>query len=71
MKGISYLTDNAGKKTAVVLDLKRYKEELEDFLDGLEAASRVSEPTVDFETAVSKIVRKKKIHVSRNTKKIR
>ncbi len=40
MKGIKYLTDEQGKKSAVVISLKNYKEEVEDFLDGLEAMER-------------------------------
>ncbi|MBY0434296.1 MAG: hypothetical protein K2U26_09320 [Cyclobacteriaceae bacterium] len=70
MKGINYLTNQKGEKTAVVFDLKKYKEELEDFIDGLEAASRVNEPSVDFEKAVDKIVAKKTKRVSRHHKKV-
>lgn len=39
---------NPGNKTAVVISMKNYKEEIEDFLDGLEAQNRLSEPSVDF-----------------------
>ncbi len=72
MKGIKYLTDEQGKKTAVVISLKDYKEEVEDFLDGLEAMGRVEEPAVDFEKAVDKILKSKSIHgkVSSKNKKI-
>jgi PHD/YefM family antitoxin component YafN of YafNO toxin-antitoxin module len=59
MKGIKYLTDEQGKKTAVVISLKNYKEEVEDFLDGLAALERLEEPSVDFEKAVNKIVKTK------------
>ena len=72
MKGIHYLTNTKGEKTAVVFDLKKYKEELIDFIDGLEAASRVDEPSVNFEKAVTKIINQKnKRAVSRSPKKIR
>ena len=72
MKGIKYLTDEAGKKTAVVISLKDYKEEVEDFLDGLEAMERLEEPSVDFEKAVSKILKAKGSNgkVSAKNKKI-
>lgn len=70
MKGINYLTNTKGEKTAVVFDLKKYKTELEDFIDGIEAASRVNEPSVDFEIAVSKIIKKKTKRVSRSHKKV-
>ena len=70
MKGINYLTDNKGKKTAIVIDLKQYQEEVMDFLDGLEASSRVNEPSVDFQKAVSRIIQKKKRAVSVKAKKV-
>ena len=71
MNGINYLINRKGKRTAVVFDLKRYKLELEDFIDGLEAASRAKEPSVDFEKAASRII-KQKAHraISRQNKKI-
>ena len=43
MKGINYLTNDKGLKTAVVIDLKIHREEVEYFLDGLEAKSRKNE----------------------------
>ncbi|MEA5259949.1 hypothetical protein VB264_19280 [Arcicella aquatica] len=43
MKGINYLTNDKGLKTAVVIDLKIHREEVEDFLDALEAKSRKNE----------------------------
>ena len=59
MKGVNYITDAKGNKTAVVISLKNYKEEIEDFLDGLQALNRIQEPSVDFEKAVSKILKTK------------
>ncbi len=59
MKGINYITDTKGNKTAVVISMKNYKEEIEDFLDGLEAQNRLEEPAVDFEKAVNKILKSK------------
>ena len=72
MKGIKYLTDEGGKKTAVVISLKDYKEEVEDFLDGLEAMERMEEPSVDFGKAVKKILKSKPTNgkVSAKNKKI-
>jgi crotonobetainyl-CoA:carnitine CoA-transferase CaiB-like acyl-CoA transferase len=45
--GISYLTNNKGKKTAVVFDLKNkaVKELMEDFMDTLDAMDSLSDPT--------------------------
>lgn len=59
MKGINYITDEQGNKTAVVISMKSYKEEIEDFLDGLEAQNRLNEPSSDFEKSVSKILKTK------------
>ena len=59
MKGINYITDDRGNKTAIVINLKNYKEEIEDFLDGLEAQNRMQEPSADFEKVVSKILKAK------------
>jgi PHD/YefM family antitoxin component YafN of YafNO toxin-antitoxin module len=59
MKGVNNITDERGKKTAVVISLKNYQEEVEDFLDGLEAQSRLNEPSADFEKAVTKILKSK------------
>ena len=72
MKGVNYITDEQGKKTAVVISLKNYKEEIEDFLDGLEAQSRMEEPSIDFEKALAKIVKNKSSNgkVSAKNKKI-
>lgn len=44
MKGISYVVDDVGRKTAVVVDLKKYSELWEDVYDALLAAEREGEP---------------------------
>ena len=59
MKGINYLINESGERTAVVIDWQTYSEELEDFLDGLEAETRRDEPTEDFELAVDRILAQK------------
>lgn len=56
MKGINYLTNENGARTAVVIDLQTYGETVEDFLDGLEAETRRDEPTEDFEQVVDRIL---------------
>lgn len=62
MKGISYLTNEEGKRTAVVIDLQTYGEELEDFLDGLVAEERRNEPTEDFQAVVSRVLKSKAVN---------
>jgi len=59
MEGINYIVNDAGERTTVVIDWKAYGEELEDFLDGLEAESRRNEPKEDFQTVVNRLAGKK------------
>ena len=72
MKGVNYITDEQGKKTAVIISLKNYREEIEDFLDGLEAQSRVEEPSIDFEKSLTRIINTKSKNgkISAKNKKI-
>ena len=57
MKGIHFVTDGKGKKTAVQIDLHEYGELWEDFYDGLTAKKRESEPRESFES-VKKLLSK-------------
>lgn len=49
MKGIQYIMDDAGKKTAVIIDLKKHGEIWEDFYDSLTARLRADEPRETFQ----------------------
>ncbi|WP_157543776.1 hypothetical protein [Mucilaginibacter paludis] len=60
MKGIQYITDDNGEKSAVVIDIKTYGEQLEDFLDGLEAQQRLSEPQEEYRVVMERIIASKK-----------
>jgi hypothetical protein len=44
VKGIQFVVDGQGEKTAVLIDLKKHKEVWEDFYDSLVARSRADEP---------------------------
>ncbi len=44
MQGINYVTNEEGKRVAVMIDLKKYGELWEDFYDGLTAKKREKEP---------------------------
>jgi hypothetical protein len=44
LKGIQFLVDENGEKTAVQIDLKKYGEIWEDIYDALIAQSRADEP---------------------------
>lgn len=44
VKGVQFVVNERGKKTAVVIDLKRHSELWEDFYDAAVARERQSEP---------------------------
>jgi hypothetical protein len=50
LKGVQYLVDDSGERTAVVISLKEWGEIWEDFYDVLVSESRKDEPTVAWET---------------------
>jgi hypothetical protein len=50
MQGINYVTNEAGERIAVLIDLKKYGELWEDFYDGLTAKKRESEPRESLES---------------------
>lgn len=58
MKGVSYLLDDEGNKTAVVLDLKRHRRVWEDVYDRLLIESRRKEPRESLETVSKRMVRR-------------
>lgn len=64
MKGISYITDENNKKTALVIDLKTFKkheEEIEDLLDIIIAESRKEEKSIPFDKVVKSLKKKGKL----------
>lgn len=50
MTGIQFVTDEKGRKTAVLIDLKKHKAIWEDFWDGLVSESRLNEKTIPYES---------------------
>jgi len=44
VKGIQFVVDEKGEKTAVLIDLKKHREVWEDFYDSLIARLRADEP---------------------------
>jgi hypothetical protein len=52
---VQYLTDQSGKKTAVVLPLDDYEELIEDLEDLAVIAERRDEPTVSHEEFLNKL----------------
>jgi len=56
LKGVQYLVDDLGKRTAVVISLEEWGEIWEDFHDVLVSESRKNEPTVAWETLKAELV---------------
>jgi hypothetical protein len=61
MQGIQFLVDAHGEKTAVLIDLKKYKDLWEDFYDGLLVRQRVSEPRESLKSVKARLVRQGKL----------
>jgi hypothetical protein len=59
MKGIQYIVDETGKRTAVVIDLKTHAQLWEDFCDLALARSRKDEPLESLESVNQRIVSNK------------
>ncbi len=59
MKGVSFVTNDAGEKTAVMLDLAMFGEEVQDFLDVLECNERAGAPSRDAFEAIDEILSRK------------
>ena len=61
MSGIDYVVDKRGRKTAVVIDLKRHRRLWEDFHDAMLAQKRKHEPRESLEAVRSILLRRQKI----------
>ena len=55
MKGIQFLVDERGNKTAVVIDLRKHAELWEDFYDRALADSREHEPRESLESVKERL----------------
>jgi hypothetical protein len=58
MKGIQFLFDDAGRKTAVLIDLKKNAELWEDFYDCSLADARASEPRESLDSVKKRIAKR-------------
>jgi hypothetical protein len=50
VEGIQFVTNSAGKKVAVLIDLEKYGELWEDFYDAIITRQRASEPRESLES---------------------
>ena len=62
MRGIQFLTDEAGHKTAVLIDLKRNRVLWEDFYDTLLARKRRNEPRESLAEVRRKLIKAGKLN---------
>jgi hypothetical protein len=49
MTGIQFVTDDKGRRTAVLIDLKKHRGLWEDFWDGLVSESRRKEKSIPYQ----------------------
>ncbi|MBI1356298.1 MAG: hypothetical protein GC160_18305 [Acidobacteria bacterium] len=61
MEGVRYVTDEAGKRVAVVLDLKTHGELWKDMEDVLVSHSRKRERSIPLEEARAELIRRGKL----------
>jgi hypothetical protein len=57
IRGVKYLRDSAGRRTAVVIDLRRNRSLWEDFADVAIAKDRAREPKESLAAVRAKLVR--------------
>ncbi len=62
MSGINFVGNESGKKTAVVIDLKKHARIWEDFYDALLSHSRKSEPRESLESVRRRLKLKQAAH---------
>jgi len=62
MRGIQYITDDRGRKKAVVIDLERHGELWEDFYDSLIARKRASEPRESIKSVKKRLRKQGKLN---------
>jgi hypothetical protein len=64
MKGVQFVVDENGEKTAVVINLKRYSELWEDFYDSAVAEARKNEPRESFKAVERRLIARGKLSES-------
>ena len=60
IKGVQYVVDESGEKTAVVIDLRKNGELWEDFYDRALAESRREEPRESFESVKTRLAKRRR-----------
>jgi len=58
MTGIQFVTDDKGRKVAVLIDLKKYGDRLQDFWDGMISESRRKEKGIPLEKVKADLIKR-------------
>ncbi len=66
MEGILYLTDENNERRFVQIDLEKYGEELQDFLDGLVVDARRNDEKVPLEEVAADLIAAGKLEANWN-----
>lgn len=61
MSGVQFMVDERGKKTAVVIDLKKFAGVWEDFYDSMLAEKRADEPREPLSVVKTRLVQAGKL----------
>lgn len=61
MTGIQFVTDEKGRKTAVLIDLKKHGQVWEDFYDVLVSQSRRDEKGISLEEVKADLIKRGKL----------
>ena len=62
MEGIQYVTNDKGKRVAVMIDLQKHGEIWEDFYDSLTARARANEPRGTLASVKRRLRRQRKLN---------
>ena len=62
MKGVQFLVDDRGNKSAVLIDLKKNSELWEDFYDRAVARSREREPRESLKSVKARLLARRRTH---------
>ena len=62
MEGIQFVTNDKGKKIAVMIDLRKYGDVWEDMYDSLTARMRAKEPRESLDVVKRRLRKQGKLH---------
>jgi len=63
MEGIQFVTNDKGRKVAVMIDLQKYGEPWQDFYDSLTARLRANEPRETLASVKKRLRKQSKLNI--------